>query len=87
MDSYFIDFDNIGDLQEDMYHVYFGDPDEIDYADFVASFGDEHDAREYVQWKNEEDSGDDGYNDYEEEDEDLEELDKLSPYVDEADFN
>lgn len=68
MDSFFIDYDNLLDLAEDQYHVFYGNSEDIDYADFISSFAEEEDAKEYVNWKNEsveDDSGDDGFEDNE----------------------
>ena len=71
MDNFFIDYDNLLDLAEDQYHVFYGDPEDIDYADFIASFADEEDAKEYINFKNEslDDGGEnDGYDGYGSED-------------------
>ena len=49
---YFIDYDDIQDNGDDAYHVLFGVSDDIEFAEYVASFGSDEDALEYIDWKN-----------------------------------
>lgn len=53
-DRYFIDYDDQLSVEEDTYHIYYGDQDNIEFADYIAGFIDEEDAKEYVEWKNSE---------------------------------
>lgn len=50
---YYIDYDNKRDLEDDSYHVFYGQEEGEALIDFVCSFQHEEDAQEYVEWKNE----------------------------------
>jgi hypothetical protein len=51
-DYYFIDYDNESDHEDDLYHVLYGTREDLLGADFVASFLEDADANEYIEFKN-----------------------------------
>ena len=49
---FFIDYEDLLENGDDQYHVLFGVKEDVEFATYIASFDDEDDALEYIDWKN-----------------------------------